>query len=324
MPGISSAAVVPRGKKFAARWYDETGNRRFRGGFAHRVASEEQWVIAKSEEIRALRRGDRPTGVPRFRPSGTSSTGSSRPTRSTRQRSTSSVRVESRDAAFGEMRSTSSAVRTRRMAGDPSCPVTASAVPSFRQVLEQAVTWQLFETNPTDRIRNRRVVLDEDREIRPFVSWDEVEAIAAELRAAVPGAAGVPRRYRDAARGGAGARVARHRPDEQPGERGARPFAGQDEAGKKSDRQRRRVPLAGTGARGARRDPRRLDSPLVFPAEDGGHIKLPTFRLRHWTPALRAAGIDHRRSTPAAIRSRRGRSQPASSCSTSLGSWVRA
>jgi integrase len=41
--------------------------------------------------------------------------------------------------------------------------------------------------------------------------------------------------------------------------------------------------------------PRRLDSPLVFPARDGGYIKLATFRLRHWTPALPAAGIDHRR-----------------------------
>lgn len=31
--------------------------------------------------------------------------------------------------------------------------------------------------------------------------------------------------------------------------------------------------------------PRRLDTPLVFPAKGGSHIKLATFRLRHWTPA---------------------------------------
>jgi integrase len=39
----------------------------------------------------------------------------------------------------------------------------------------------------------------------------------------------------------------------------------------------------------------RLDSPLLFPASRGGHIELGKFRARHWTPALRAAGIEHRR-----------------------------
>jgi integrase len=41
--------------------------------------------------------------------------------------------------------------------------------------------------------------------------------------------------------------------------------------------------------------PRRLDSPLVFPSREGDSIRLETFRLRGWTPALRAAGIEHRR-----------------------------
>jgi integrase len=41
--------------------------------------------------------------------------------------------------------------------------------------------------------------------------------------------------------------------------------------------------------------PRRLDVPLVFPARDGGHPRLETFRLRHWTPALRGAGVEHGR-----------------------------
>jgi integrase len=39
----------------------------------------------------------------------------------------------------------------------------------------------------------------------------------------------------------------------------------------------------------------RLDSPLLFPAPRGGHIDVERFRHREWAPALRAAGIDHRR-----------------------------
>ena len=38
-----------------------------------------------------------------------------------------------------------------------------------------------------------------------------------------------------------------------------------------------------------------LDTPLVFPAVRGGHIDSEKFRSREWAPALRAAGIPHRR-----------------------------
>jgi integrase len=41
--------------------------------------------------------------------------------------------------------------------------------------------------------------------------------------------------------------------------------------------------------------PARIDSPLLFPAPRGGHIDLERFRHREWSPALRAAGLPHRR-----------------------------
>src|SRR5207342_3162792 len=57
---------------------------------------------------------------------------------------------------------------------------------------------------------------------------------------------------------------------------------------------RRRVLLRAKVIELLDRHPRRLDSRLVFPAQDGGYMRLATFRLRHWTPALKGAGIEHR------------------------------
>jgi integrase len=39
----------------------------------------------------------------------------------------------------------------------------------------------------------------------------------------------------------------------------------------------------------------RIDTPILFPAPRGGYIDGERFRHREWTPALRAAGIPHRR-----------------------------
>ena len=41
--------------------------------------------------------------------------------------------------------------------------------------------------------------------------------------------------------------------------------------------------------------PIRIDTQVLFPAPRGGRIDLERFRHRGWVPALRAAGIAHRR-----------------------------
>jgi integrase len=166
---------------------------------------------------------------------------------------------------------------------------------AFKQVLEEAVTLGLLEVNPCARIRNRRTKLDEDREIRPFASWDDLEAIGAELHP----------RYRAVPIVLAGTGL---RPEELWGlerrdlDRSSGVLSidrvysqGRLKRCKKSDLQRRRVPLRAKvlEAIEAMPTPRRFDGPL-FPNHEGEHTRHNTFRLRHWTPALRAAGIEHR------------------------------
>jgi integrase len=164
----------------------------------------------------------------------------------------------------------------------------------FGLVLEYAVTMNVIDTNPTGRIRNRRAPVDR-RRIHPFESWEQVETVCAELDpryAAIPivlvGTGlrpeelfGLERRDVDL-----DARVLTVE----------RVFSqGVLKDCKKSSRQRRRVPLRGRVTEAIATMPPRIDTPVLFPAPRGGRIDLERFRHREWVPALRAAGIQHRR-----------------------------
>jgi len=294
MPSTQRGSVVKRGNRWGARWYDEQGQRRFRGGFETKSAARE-WLDSKVSDTEALRRGERPR--PAEIPTVSVLIHNFLAAHQVDSATTTKLRYQLAHAktAFGD-RPIDRLTPFELDAWRAQLPARTRHhyFRAFRQVLAQAVTWRLIEHNPTDGIKNRRAVLDEDREIRPFADWAEVEAISAELH---PRYETVP-----AVLVGTGLRpeelwgLERRDVDWNNGVLNIeRVFTqGRLKPCKKSDLQRRRVPLREKVLEALEAMPRRLDTQVLFPAHDGGYVRHATFRLRHWTPALRAAGIEHR------------------------------
>ena len=294
MPSKQRGSVDKVGPTWRARWYDEQGKRHARGGFATKTAALE-WLDPKVKQTLAVRNGERP--APDTIPTVNELVDGYLATHEVDPATTKKNMYELVHAtrAFDGRKvdeltpldlSTWRATLSPRSRHNP--------FGTFKAVLEQAVTLGLIQTNPAGRIKNKRAKLDEVREIKVFDSWGEVDAIADEL---VTIYAPIP-----VVLAGTGLR-----PEELYGlewrdvdladgvlsvervytQKTLKPC-------KKSDRQRRRVPLRGRVMEVLEQLPRGFGQTPVFLTKRGERIKHDTFRMRYWGPALQAAGIEHR------------------------------
>ena len=163
------------------------------------------------------------------------------------------------------------------------------ATQALRQVLARAVVWGMLDVNPAkqgvENPQRRRT------EKRPFESWAELEAVAAQLGprygtmvifAAATGmrpGEWVALEHRDIDRA---ARVAYVR----------RAFTKGRLKCTKTEASVRAVPLQAIALAALERLPAEPTSPLLFPATRGGYLDLHNFRTRAWKPAQLAAGIE--------------------------------
>jgi len=160
---------------------------------------------------------------------------------------------------------------------------------ALRQVLAAAVRWRWIDHNVATDVPNP---MHARAEFDPFESWEEVRALADELGPYGPLVVFCV---------GTGVR-----PEEAFGadwtaidlQAGVftvhKAYAkGRLKTYTKTERSRRRVPLRAKVVAALQTLPDREG--IVFPSAGGGRIEINNFRSREWVPALKAAGIAHRR-----------------------------
>lgn len=170
-------------------------------------------------------------------------------------------------------------------------PVTTrhGAHRALRQVLAAAVRWQWIDRNVATDVANP---MHARMEFDAFESWEEVDALAHELGpfgALAIFCVGTGVRPEEAFGGEwsdvdleAGVFTVR------------RAYAkGRLKPYPKTERSRRRVPLRAKVVNALYELPHR--DGIVFPSAGGERVEINNFRSREWAPALRAAGIAHRR-----------------------------
>lgn len=309
MPAAQEGTIDrPAGKRgtYRARWVDHDGVRRAKGGFTHKTRQARDKAGASDESAREYL--DRMIAE-------ASSGGPVTNERAATVDDLLDVFLERHGrtidpATRGKLTAQLKHARTSFGSRDPGS-LTMAECEDFRQELpagsrsdcframRQVFAWGvargLVVKDPTVGIKNPKRPRAERQDIHPFEDWTEVEAVAAELG----------QRYRaiPILAVGTGLRpeewIALHRSDIDRDNRvlhvQRRYSQGAVKPGGKTAGSVRTVPLRQVVLDALDAMPPRIDTPILFPAPRGGYIDLERFRHRTWTPALRSAGIAHRR-----------------------------
>jgi integrase len=282
---------------WGARYYDETNERKRQGGFATKSEAGD-WLRRRLDEVLALRRGEliavehRPQTVAALldlflERHGATVDGATK--RKLKQQ------VKHARAAFGDRHPDSlHRLELEDWRATLSPGSRHDVFRAFRQALSWATARSLATRDASAGIRNPKRKRHERREVFPFETWDDVEAVSSQLdphRRALP-IVGV----------GCGLRPEElfglHRADVDR-EAGVlhvrRRFTGGElKAGTKTG-PARVVPLRQRVLDALDAMLPRIDTPVLFPAARGGYVDIEKFRHREWAPALRAVGLEHRR-----------------------------
>lgn len=307
MPKLQNGSVRKRGSgRYAARWRDETGSERLKGGFR---TSAEAWehLRAVLPTVEALRRGDHAALRRRTMPTLGELVDEFTAQHVAEDSTIASLRFRLRYALDGPRLDGAAGWRDVKVDRLNPTEIGAwrKALPArsafgihkaLRQVLHYAVRGKLIDDNPAALVPNPE---PKRTEVQTF-TLAELELVAAELSPtfrAVPVFAALtglrPCEWmalerRDVDRQAGVVTVRRTVVDGK-----LKPYG-------KTDRSLRAVPLPARAAQALDEHPARLDTRILFPAVRGGPIALQPWRWREWNPALRAAGVEHR--TPYAMR----------------------
>jgi integrase len=298
MPSAQRGSVIKRDVSWQARWADENGARHAQGGFPTKSAAR-SWLDRKVETIAALRRGDvlptsdRPATVDALLDLFIEKHG-----RTVDPATERNLRTQLRKARaeFGD-RHPDTLRRVEIEDWREGLPPGSrhGVFRAFRQALTWAEARGYIERNASSGIRNPKRQRHERREVVPFENWGEVRKLAAELD---PRYAAIP-----IVAVGTGLRpeelfgLHRSDVDRQAGVlRVERRYSQRTlKAGGKTAGSVRAVPLRAVVLEAIDSMPPRIDTPVLFPSPRGGYIDSERFRYRAWTPAFRAAGLEHRR-----------------------------
>jgi integrase len=298
MPAKQAGGATRIGKTWRAFWRDENGKGRTRSGFKTKRDAKD-YARGEADRVEQIRSGERPPDGER---PGTVDAlldvflekhGADVDPATKR---TLAARLKHARRTFGDRHPDElrrAAIEDWRKTLSPG--IRHDAVRSFRQALRWGVDRGLIERDATAGIRNPKRNRSERRDVFPFERWDEVEAVAAELDkrfAAIPIVLvatglrpeelfGLHRSDVDRASG----TISVER----------RYTTGMLKPGGKTPRSVRVVPLTQRALAAIDAMPPRIDTPILFPAARGGYIDIEKWRHREWAPALRAAGVVHRR-----------------------------